>query len=171
MPVDPRSDKAQPLSAADEPQAPILVAVDFSPDSEAALCWAARHAASLETPLLVLHVVHDPAEAPGYYTRASKKPIERLEDVARSMLDRFLERVGRLEPALSAVPKLDAGIVIGVPEGRILEVAEQENAQLIVMGGRGRTRFADLLLGSKTERVARMARTPVTIVKCEGSGA
>ena len=41
--------------------------------------------------------------------------------------------------------------------------------QLIVVGGRGRTNLADLLLGAKTERVARLAKIPVAIVKAEAA--
>ena len=43
--------------------APILVPVDFSPTSEAALLWAADMAACKVTPLVILHVVHDPGKS------------------------------------------------------------------------------------------------------------
>jgi nucleotide-binding universal stress UspA family protein len=169
MPTDRRSERADGTPTPGDLRAPVLVAVDFSPDAEAALCWAARYASGLGLPLLVLHVVHDPAEAPGYYARVARSPVERLDDVARSMLDDFLEQVGRSEPALQSLARLEARTVVGIPEGRILEVAEHEGAQLIVMGGRGRSRLADILLGSKTERVARLAPMPVAIIKRERS--
>jgi nucleotide-binding universal stress UspA family protein len=145
--------------------APLLVGVDFSPDSEAALRWAARLASQLRAPLLVLHVIHDPAEAPGTYARAAAAPLERAEDVARTMLEGFVGRVREQEPALRELAEAELCIVRGLPEGRILELADERRARLVVMGGRGRTRLADLLLGSKTERVARMACAPVAIIK------
>jgi nucleotide-binding universal stress UspA family protein len=150
--------------------APILVAVDFSEDSGAALRWAARAAECFDAPLLVLHVVHDPEDAPGSYARAAETPLERIEDVARSMLSEFVERQRAEDPAVGALERLEARIVVGLPTRRILEVAEQAGARLIVMGGRVRTKLADLLLGSKTERVARLATVPVTIVKDEAPG-
>lgn len=48
---------------------PILVGVDFSDDSCAALIWAARYAHIAGSELLVLHVAHDPAASPGFYHR------------------------------------------------------------------------------------------------------
>ena len=150
-------------------EAPLLVAVDFSPDSGVALRWAARLAAQIHAPLLVLHVIHDPGEAPGTYARAAAAPLERVEDVARTMLEDFVRQVREREPALRELAKAELCIVRGLPEGRILELADERRARLIVMGGRGRTRLADLLLGSKTERVARLARAPVAIIKRESA--
>ena len=46
---------------------PILVAVDFSPHSEAALAWGLTYGRLLGVPVIVLHVVHDPARSPGSY--------------------------------------------------------------------------------------------------------
>jgi len=147
--------------------APILVAVDFSEDSAAAVRWAAHAAERFEAPLLVLHVVHDPEDAPGSYARAADTPLERIEDVARTMLGEFVERLRAEDAAVGALERLDARTVVGLPTRRILEVADQEGARMIVLGARGRTKLADLLLGSKTERVARLATVPVTIVKAE----
>ena len=58
-----------------------------------------------------------------------------------------------------------ARVVVGLPATRILEMAEREDARLIVMGAHGRTGLADALLGSKVERVMRLASLPVTVVK------
>ena len=67
---------------------PILVPVDFSAHSQAALAYAAHLAERLDSPLAVLHVVHDPGEAPGYYhVKGRKKQLRRLEDVAGEMLE------------------------------------------------------------------------------------
>ena len=66
---------------AEDREAPILVAVDFSPGSDAAVHWAVDTALVFRAPLLVLHVVHDPADAPGYYSQASEDRIELLEEV------------------------------------------------------------------------------------------
>jgi len=67
---------------------PVLVAVDFSPYSEQALIWAARVAESFEVPLLVLHVVHDPGSAPGYYERAKKRARELLVPASEDQIFR-----------------------------------------------------------------------------------
>lgn len=147
---------------------PILVAVDFSPDSEAAFEWALNAAIAFGAPLVVLHVVHDPAEEPGTYAAAVKHSPE-LEDVAVSMMSEYLERMRENLPQLAGLSGFDSRVVVGLPVGRILEVAEKEGARMIVMGGRGRSGLADVLLGSKVERVARLSKIPVTIVRADAS--
>ena len=68
---------------------PILVPVDFSKHSEAALWEACELSESMGAPLVVLHVVHDPGDMPGYYTRVSKKKhLTRIEDAAAKMTGR-----------------------------------------------------------------------------------
>lgn len=144
---------------------PILVGVDFSPGSEAALAWAADAALAFGAPLLALHVVHDPAEAPGYYARVQKGELKELEQVAQEMMQEFMAEARKRLPALRDVQPLETSIVVGLPVTRILEVAEKEGARMIVMGAHGRTALADALLGSKVERVTRLAPIPVAVVK------
>jgi nucleotide-binding universal stress UspA family protein len=149
-----------------EPTRPILVAVDFSPHSEAALLWAARASERFQAPLLVLHVVHDPESAPGYYQPNDQEGhVQRLEEAAATMMAEFAERIRERHPELEALQKLETKLAVGLPANRILEVAEKSNACLIVMGSQGRTGLAHLLLGSKAERVVQLSPIPVTIVK------
>jgi nucleotide-binding universal stress UspA family protein len=147
---------------------PILVAVDFSDYSRVALLWAARVSKALDSPLLVLHVVHDPESAPGYYKHSKKwkKHLVRMEDAAEEMMEEFIDEM-RLQH--SEIPKLETRLVVGLPVTRILEMAKKINAQLIVMGSQGRTGLSHLLLGSKAEKVAQLASIPVTIVKSGNS--
>lgn len=151
--------------------APILVPVDFSSHSARALAWATTAAACLEAPIVVLHVVHDPAEAPGYYLEAQLEnenggtsPLRRLEDAAAMMMERFLDRFDAAHAELPTVPRATR-LVNGVPTKRILEVSDSLGARLIVMGSQGRTGLSRALLGSKAEQVVRLAHVPVTIVK------
>jgi nucleotide-binding universal stress UspA family protein len=149
---------------------PILVPVDFSAPSEAALLWAVEHARAAGAQVVVLHVVHDPAEAPGYYL--STREIEgtemrRLEEAAREMMDAFLARVCEQRPEAGPASAFATKLVVGVPATRILEVAEELGAGSIVMGSAGRTGWTRALLGSKAERVVRLSPIPVTIVKAD----
>lgn len=145
---------------------PILVPVDFSDYSEAALLCAAELASILKSPLIVLHVVHDPGEAPGYYTvKGQKKQLHRLEDVAAGMLETFLHEMKKKHPCYPALATAHTELVIGLPVNRILEVAKQCGARMIIMGSQGRTGLSHLMLGSKAEQVVRLSPVPVTIVK------
>ncbi|KAA6183678.1 universal stress protein [Thiohalocapsa marina] len=146
---------------------PILVPVDFSAPSEAALIHAVDLARCLNRPLMVMHVVHDPGSMPGYYSRAlKKKQLSRIEDGAADMLDEFLQRVIAQHRELKKLKRLDSMLVKGLPTSRILEVANKIGAGLIVMGSTGLTGWKHLLIGSVAEQVVHLARIPVTVVKC-----
>ena len=59
---------------------------------------------------------------------------------------------------------------LGHPVERILCIAEEDKADLIVMGSRGSSTWSLLLLGSVSEGVARHAACPVLIVRGEPKG-
>jgi len=146
--------------------APILVPVDFSPCSTAALLEAARLAECTGQRLLVLHVIHDPAEMPGYYGKLTKKKkLMRIEDLAREAFDDFLRQVREAHPGLSPLVSCDELLVVGLPQTRILEIIRHSGATMVVMGSQGRTGLDHLMLGSKAEQVVRLSPVPVLIVK------
>ena len=149
---------------------PILVALDFTADSEAALLWACHYGDCVGAQVIGLHVVHDPGDAPGYYRKADEDLLRPLEDVAASMMEEFLERVRGEHPKIAALKSMESVLVKGIPATRILEIAASKAARLIVMGSRGRTGLPHLLLGSKAERVVQLAPIPVTIVKAQNHG-
>jgi len=72
-----------------------------------------------------------------------------------------------LRAQLEALPAEDSGIRVerrleeGSPAPEILCVAQEANADLIVMGTHGRTGLSRLLMGSVAERVVRRALCPV----------
>jgi len=147
---------------------PILVPVDFSVYSEAALLYAAELAERIGAPLAVLHVVHDLGEAPGYYSvKGRKKQLRRMEDVAADMLDEFLNEVRKAHPKHHTLASAETLLVVGLPVTRILETAEKIEARMIVMGSQGRTRLKHIMLGSKAEQVVNLSPIPVTIVKAK----
>jgi nucleotide-binding universal stress UspA family protein len=147
---------------------PILVPVDFSAPSEAALLLAVELGRCLQRRVLVLHVVHDPGSMPGYYSRALKqKHLARIEDGAAVMLDDFLKRVVREHGDLVKRKQLDSRLVTGLPSSRILEVAKQSGAGMIVIGSKGLTGWKHLMIGSVAEQVVHLSPVPVTVVKSE----
>lgn len=146
---------------------PILVAVDFSEDAEAALVWACGYAGQVGAEVLVLHVVHDPIESPGSYQRSEADVLRPMEERAAEMLQQFVGRFAKAHPDLQAAGALKTRLVRGIPATRIVEVAEKIDASMVVMGSRGLTGLPHLLLGSKAERVAQLSPMPVTIVKGE----
>ncbi len=143
---------------------PILVAIDFSDDSEAALLWANNYAKCTDSALIILHIIHDPADAPGFYFNNGEL-LKPLSDAAKLMADDFMKTMFEKHPSLTNIHTAEVTLLKGLPPGRIIEFAEKKEAQLIVLGSCGRTGLSHILLGSVAERVAQLAKIPVVIVK------
>ena len=144
----------------------ILAAIDFSPDSTAALAFAAALSDRLRARLTVLHVIHDSVASPGYYSRnAEADQLRTIEELARARFDEFMEEMRGEHPLLHALVNADTLLYSGIPVPRILEVVEKLNPDMVVMGSQGRTGLSHVLLGSKAEKVAQLCPAPVTIVK------
>ncbi len=149
----------------EKPNKSILVAVDFSDDSQTALKWSIDYADRTDTTLTIVHVVHDPAGAPGYYRRDKEDLLLPLEEVAKDRFDEFLTGVTQQHPKSDALENASLVLVRGLPSNRILSVAEESGANHIVVGCQGRTGLPHLILGSVAHRVVQLSPVPVTVVK------
>ncbi len=150
----------------DNQSQPILVPVDFSAFSRKALEYAAELAPKLNAKLVVLHVVHDPGDAPGYYqVKGRKKQFRKLEDVAEQMLADFMREIAKEQPDNRQLQGARQMLVVGLPVTRILEIVKQLQPSMVVMGSAGRTGLSHFLLGSKAEQLVRLCPVPITIVK------
>ena len=149
----------------------ILVAVDFSDNSREAVRLGARLAECMRQRLVILHVVHDPAEFPGYYASVvKKKRLDKLDDVAAEMLESFADEMRESLPDNAPMQVARTRLRNGLPVTQILEEVKSLRPTMLVMGSRGRTGLDHILLGSKAERCVQLCPVPVTIVKCPGEG-
>jgi len=145
----------------------LLVPVDFTTFSEDALFFASELAEKIEAQLLVLHVIHDPLEAPGFYAQKGKKKkfLRSMEEAAEEMMDTFLNKMRNNYPEEVPIKNAISLLVVGTPATRIVEIAEKKQARMIIIGSHGRTGLSHLLVGSKAEQVVRLSPVPVTVVK------
>jgi nucleotide-binding universal stress UspA family protein len=86
---------------------------------------------------------------------------ELLEAEAKKAVT-FVKEIGKVSGI-----EIESVILEGHPADEILEFAEQEGMDFIVMGTLGRTGLERFLLGSIAERVVRHSRIPVMVVKGE----
>ena len=149
-------------------EAPILVAVDMSEASRAALLWACDYSAKTNRPVTALHVVHDPAEAPGKYRRDASSPLRPVFEVAKEMLSDFLAQMHADHPDLEPLSQVDGQLVDGLPAHTIVNEARRLNASLVVLGSRGETGLQRMMNGSIAQKVMQLSPTAVTIVKTPG---
>jgi nucleotide-binding universal stress UspA family protein len=139
----------------------LLCATDLSPASGPAVEFAQRLAVASRAELLLVNVVPPmpvPLEGgfdPGTYERL----VQEAQDYARSRLDQLAERAR--QRGLSVAVHLEDGVAAP----RILEAAERERADVLVLGTHGRTGLNRLLVGSVAEHVVQLATRPVITVR------
>lgn len=133
----------------------ILYPTDFSTTGQTALEMATSLARDRGGTLVIMHVEEPPMAYGGgelYYG---------IEEPNREDLKRMLSEVVPADPAVACEHRL----MIGSPATAIIEIAERENVELIVMATHGRTGLLRLLMGSVAEEVVRKAKCPVLTVK------
>ena len=66
--------------------------------------------------------------------------------------------------------KLRELVVAGQPYSAIVDCAENEHIDLVVMSSHGRSGLSRMLIGSVTDRLLRAAKCPVLVVPSQGKG-
>ncbi len=137
----------------------ILVPVDGSEQAHEACAFVVREFPDAE--LVLLHVVN-PAEA-GYSAQASIPSFsEEWYDQQREQAEDLFEAV---ETDVPEEVDVSSDIEVGKPVAVIVEHAENEDVDQIVMGSHGRSGVSRVLLGSVAETVVRRSPVPVTVVR------
>jgi nucleotide-binding universal stress UspA family protein len=149
----------------------IVVGVDGSPSSLAALRFAADEARLRKARIVAVHawtyVPPPPIGEPGLMATASADypgALEAERDAAELALRAAVDAAFPQERDLEVEERLlegDAGEVL---------VAEGEEAALVVVGTRGRSEVASVLLGSVSRHVVQHATCPVVVVKASSEG-
>lgn len=140
----------------------ILVPTDFSAPAEGAWRYAVTLAKLFRSRLHVLHVVAEPYAYPWGSNEMSTLPmadyLAQAEESARERLATFVAASTGHGRRVRAVTK------VGAPVEQILEYADAQKIDLIVIGTHGRGLVGQMLLGSVAERVVRRAKMPVLTV-------
>ncbi|HVN09962.1 MAG TPA: universal stress protein [Patescibacteria group bacterium] len=143
----------------------ILLCLDESKHSEAALEAVQAQFRPQSTQVRVLHVLQPVSFAPPPQMAAQYAP--ELEEEGK----RARELVERAAKALKAAGfHADAAVEKGDIRMRIIEAAADWKADLIVVGSHGHSGIPRLLLGSRAEFVARNAPCSVEIVRAPAAG-
>jgi nucleotide-binding universal stress UspA family protein len=143
---------------------PVLVASDFSERSWSCLAQGCEMAAKFGQPVILVHVVHETGDTTGMYRRHHlARDTLPLSDIAKSMLE---EQVAAFRAGHSSDFACNIGLVVvtGIPETRIVELAERYDASMIVMRSHNRRGLSHWIYGSVTESVVRHAPCPVVVV-------
>ncbi|WP_225802012.1 universal stress protein [Streptomyces sp. NK15101] len=137
----------------------VVVGVDGSPSSYAALRWAVRQARRTGATLDVVGV-HEVPGATGW----SAPPVDATFDEEQAVKE-LSEELDSVLSLIGEVPPLERHVVRGNPAEVLVEASAR--AELLVVGSRGRGGFASLLLGSVGQQCAVHASCPVVIVRAD----
>lgn len=148
----------------------LLVGVDGSTESEAALTYALDLAEHLDGSVTAMHVV-----VPTVSDLGGDEPASLAELSDRLVREGFAEAERRGERVLDdAADRMDAAgitgtssLVFGDPVHTIVDAASTGDFDGIVVGHRGRSGRAAVLLGSVAKTIVERATVPVTVVRAD----
>jgi nucleotide-binding universal stress UspA family protein len=144
------------------PTRPVLVGIDYSPDSMAAAEYGAWEAQRRRVPLRLLHAMAPPpAFGPGF---GAGWLIGAMIRDATTLLRDTTDQLRRRHPGL----EIQHAVQTAGPGAAL--VTESTHASLVVVGARGTGGFPELLAGSVSAEVAAHAHAPVVVVRRTGDG-
>ena len=137
----------------------VVVGIDGSAESRAALRWAGQYAARMGRPLCAVAVWQDQLQ----FGPAAVFPEPEFEAEARDWLEKALaELPGDLAPV-----EVTTRIARGDPVRVLVDLSQ--DADVLVLGNRGRGALLGALVGSVALRCAHHARCPVVLVADESA--
>ncbi|AMO60693.1 universal stress protein UspA-like protein [Mycolicibacterium phlei] len=145
----------------------ILVGVDGSPDSEAAIRWATREAILHEQPVKLLHAIPPVVVTwPVAYLETSY--LEAQEANAREIIENAQQLVQKIAADSGAsAPKIQTKICnLGAPSAM---VSESRDAYMSVCGSRGLGAIGRALLGSVSGGLLHHGQGPIVVVPAEAT--
>jgi universal stress protein A len=148
----------------------ILAPTDLSAFSAKGLVYAANLAKALAAQVIVCHVVR--TEEFVAHARLLEKSLTAfkveaqlsdLRDSHRELLHEFVTR--HLPPSMKDVVIKEI-VEMGEPHDLIVDWANDNSIDIIVISTHGRSGLSRMILGSVTEKVLRKARCPVLAIPC-----
>lgn len=138
----------------------ILFPIDFAENFETLLPWVATFVTGFDATLYVLFVAQDLADFASFHVphgNLQQFQAEALEAAAKKMSATAREE-------FKAFKNVEARVAQGSPADKIIETANKEGVDLIIMGTHGRKGFERAIFGSVCDKVVRSAPCPVLTI-------
>lgn len=147
------------LSATKQPSGPevrlqkILVGCDFSPDSSLSFDYSLDLALKFQSRLYLAHVIK-----PGDYA-GKHQNLDSLRDLLKKKL------MDLIPDAYPSPSPPETVLLEGEPYKELMNFAQDNSIDMIVLGIRGHTLWENLMVGSTTDRIIRHSPCPVLAVR------
>ena len=141
----------------------VLLAIDDSKFSDAAVQAVIAQAHSKDTEVRVLHIVEPPSLLIGREMGGYDPALEAVWDEETKQAQTLVAKTA--ETLRSHGMKVTTAVQQGDPKSMIIDASEEWNADLIVIGSHGRNALDRFLMGSVSEAIARHAHCSVEIVR------
>lgn len=160
----------------------VLVAMDESPQAREALSYAIEAFPTAD--IVVVHVAYPEYDMlPSDTEETFEAPVDELDGIGDETAQTVFEAVrsvvresevpttpseatpGEAGAASSPTGSITVSFLLGDPADRIVEYAEEEEFDTIVVGTHGREGVSRLLIGSVAETVVRQTTAPTVLVK------
>lgn len=133
----------------------ILVPIDFKEPSRRAVQYAGNIAEKTDAALIFLYVIDTPGLLAQFFQ--SNDQLVEITSQAKDKLSEVTSDLMREKPQLN----ISSQVVLGKPYQKILDVAKEENAQLIILGENHESGHPDETLGTTIYQVTLNAPVPV----------
>jgi nucleotide-binding universal stress UspA family protein len=142
---------------------PILVATDGSDGADRAVDYAAHLAKNYGADLIIVNVIGNGSIPGNVFSRITHAQQTWLKELFASESAELLTRA-RDRARSFGISMIQLESRTGDVAQTIIEIAQEKEADDIVVGKRGTGRIAGLLLGSVSQKLVSLARQPVTVV-------
>jgi len=143
----------------------IVLATDGSEEAQLAATTASDLAQKTNSELHIVTVAEDPFLATDFtlpFPEAAERHRQQLRKEVQAMLDRQVERVQEAGGKVA-----QSHLKVGRTDDKIVSLAEELGAGLVVMGSRGQGGIRRALMGSVSSSVIEHAHCPVMVVRAE----
>ncbi|MCL6621402.1 MAG: universal stress protein [Syntrophobacterales bacterium] len=138
----------------------ILFPLDLTEKIDPLLPWVTTLVEKFDATLIVLFVTQDLASFTSFYM-----PHPNIKSMQDEAMKAAQQKMAEIRQAyFQAFPKVETRVVQGDPAEKILEVAQKEGADLIIMGTHGRKGLERAIFGSVCDKVVRNSKIPVLTI-------
>jgi nucleotide-binding universal stress UspA family protein len=143
----------------------ILVPTDFSKESKNAFKVAVEVAKQVKAEISLLHVIDEPVQA-SFGATGEYEPSSPMDKI---FIMKLVQKVNHDMDKLikSTDVKVHKLVEFDRAYSKIVDIINKHNMDLVVIGSKGSSGLTELLIGSNTEKVVRLAKCPVLTVKSE----